>query len=108
MEDITLKKLTDIILEQAKRKGFGTKRSEINAMEKIALIHSEISEAGEAYRHKNLKGSDGLAGELASTVIRILHLAGCYNIDLEKEIIKKIKRNEKRKWDWKKLNETHS
>jgi hypothetical protein len=49
-----MKKLVDIIMQQAKEKGFGTKPEEINVAEKIALIHSEISEAFEAYRHNNI------------------------------------------------------
>lgn len=108
MKDLTLKQLTDLIMKQAKEKGFGIKPEEINTIEKLALIHSEISEALEAYRYKNLEGKDGFAGELASAVIRILHLTGVYNINLEKEIIRKIENNKNREWDWDKMNETHS
>ena len=42
---LTLKELQTLIMEQAKKKGFGTKPEDINISEKIALIHSEISEA---------------------------------------------------------------
>lgn len=107
MSDITIKKLTEIIMKQAEEKGFGTKKEEVNAMEKIALIHSEISEAMEAYRHKRIKGKGGFAEELADAVIRILHLAGVYNINLEKEILTKIESNQDRVWDWDKMNESH-
>jgi hypothetical protein len=51
MKEITIKQLTDLVMQQAKEKGFGTKPKETNVPEKVALIHSEISEAYEAYRH---------------------------------------------------------
>ncbi len=105
---MTIKELTSIILEQAKEKGFGSKKEEIDVIEKIAFIHGEISEAMEAYRHKNLNGKDGFSEELADTIIRIFHLAGAYKIDLEKEILKKIKYNKDREWDWDKMNEKHA
>jgi len=54
MKDFNIKQLTELIMQQAKDKGFGTKPEEINVAEKIALIHSEISEAFEAYRYKNI------------------------------------------------------
>jgi len=108
MPDLSLKKLTEIIMQLAEEKGFGTTPEEINTWEKIALIHTEISEAAEAYRRKNMDGKDGLAEELADTIIRITHLAGVYKIDLTKEILKKLETNKNRKWDWDKYNETHA
>jgi NTP pyrophosphatase (non-canonical NTP hydrolase) len=107
MNKISLQELTDIILSQAKVKGFGVSPDEISVYEKIALIHSETSEALDAYRHKNMDGKDGFAEELADVMIRVLHLAGVYKIDLEKEILKKIEYNENRKWDWENMNEKH-
>lgn len=108
MENLTLKKLTELILKQAKAKGFGTKPEEINVPEKIALIHSEISEAYEAWRHKNFEGKDGFNEELADAVTRLLHLAGVMGIDIEKEILKKTDSNKGRDWDWDKMNEKHN
>jgi len=32
-------------------------------------------------------------------------LCGIFDIDIEKEILKKVKRNNKREWDWEKMNE---
>ncbi len=95
-----IEKITDMVMKLAKNKGFGTKPEEVNTMEKFALIHSEISEAMEAYRHKRITGKDGMAEELADAIIRILHLAGVHNIDLEKEIIKKLEHNKDRDWGW--------
>jgi len=103
-----IKELQELILKQAKEKGFGTKPEEINVSEKIALIHSEISEAFEAYRKKNIDGKDGFSEELGDAVQRILHLAGVFNIDIEKEILKKLEYNKNRKWDWNNYNEGHS
>ena len=76
--------------------------------EKIALIHSEISEAFEAYRHKNINGKDGFKEEIGDAIQRILHLCGVFDIDVEKEILKKINSNRNRKWNWEKMNEKHS
>ncbi|MBI2023944.1 hypothetical protein HYT00_00915 [Candidatus Giovannonibacteria bacterium] len=95
-------------MEQAKEKGFGIKPEDINVGEKIALIHTEISEAYEAYRHKNIEGKDGFNEELGDVIQRILHLCGIFNIDIEKEILKKIEYNKGREWGWGKMNESHS
>lgn len=103
--DLTLKQLTDLIMQQAKEKGFGTKPEDISVAEKIALIHSEISEAFEAYRHKNIDGKDGFEEELGDAVQRILHLCGVMGVNIEEAILKKIDSNKDRKWDWEKMNE---
>lgn len=108
MKALTIQELTTLVLEQAKEKGFGTTPADINVGEKIALIHSEVSEAFEAYRHKNIDGKDGFREELGDVVQRILHLAGIFNIDLEKEILKKMESNKSRTWNWKGMNESHS
>jgi NTP pyrophosphatase (non-canonical NTP hydrolase) len=94
-------------MDQAKTKGFGTSAKEINVHEKIALIHSEVTEAYEAYRRNKHTGSNGFAAELGDIIQRVLHLAGALNIDIEDAIIQKLETNENRKWDWDKLNETN-
>ena len=104
-KDMTLKQLTDLIMQQAQEKGFGTKPEDISVAEKIALIHSEISEAFEAYRHKNIDGKDGFQEELGDAVQRILHLCGVMGVNIEEAITKKIDSNKDRKWDWEKMNE---
>lgn len=107
MQNITLKQLQELVMKQAEEKGFGTKREEINVAEKIALIHSEVSEAYEGYR-KNLEGKDSFGKELGDVLQRVIHLAGCMGVDLEKEILEKLEMNKDRVWDWNKLNEGHN
>lgn len=75
-------------------KGWWENTPENYIPEKLALIHSEISEALEAYRENQLTGMEddgkpvGLDSELADAVIRIFDLSGYMGIDIE-EIIKK-------------------
>jgi NTP pyrophosphatase (non-canonical NTP hydrolase) len=54
--------------------------------ELLCLVHSEVSEALEAYRTKN---DTNFAEELADVVIRIFDMAQGLAIDIEQEIIKK-------------------
>jgi NTP pyrophosphatase (non-canonical NTP hydrolase) len=102
---LTLKQLTEQIMQQARQKGFGTQPHEIDVPEKMALIHSEVSEAFIAYRHKKLQGKDGFEEELGDIIQRVLHLCGALNIDVEAAILKKLESNKSRVWDWKNLNE---
>ena len=66
-----------------------------NTAEKIALMHSELSEALEADR-KSITSDDkipaytGLEAELADTVIRILDFSGRHNLRLGEAIIEKL------------------
>lgn len=64
--------------------------------QKIALIHSEQSEALEALRLDESFGN--LGEEMADTVIKIFDLCGRLDINLEKEIDEKIEKNKKRKF----------
>ena len=56
----------------------------------IALIHSEVSEALEAYRHNDRAH---FAEELADVIIRTLDCAGGLGIDMEKEVLAKLEKN---------------
>jgi NTP pyrophosphatase (non-canonical NTP hydrolase) len=100
-----IKELQKLIMKQAEEKKFGTKPEDVNVGEKIALVHSEISEAYEAYRQKEIEGEHGFKRELGDAVQRILHLCGIFKIDIEKEIMIKLDSNKDRKWDKNKLNE---
>jgi len=102
-----IKKLQEIVMIQAAKKGFGVKPEDISVPEKIALIHSEVSEAYEAWRKKNIDGKHGFAEELADISIRVFHLAGVMGVNLEKEITSKIEHNQERDWNWDQLNEKH-
>lgn len=107
-ESISIGQVIKEVMRLAQEKGFGTKPEEISVPEKIALIHSEASEALSAFRHQKMNGKDGFAQELADIVIRVAHLAGVYGIDLEEEIIKKGEYNKTREWNWDKINEKHT
>lgn len=56
----------------------------------LALIHSEVSEALEAFRKDD---RDNFAEELADVVIRTLDCAGGLGIDLEKAVLAKLEKN---------------
>jgi len=54
--------------------------------EMMATLHSEVSEAFEAYRNRD---DDLFAEELADIAIRLLDTCEHFNVDLEKEIERK-------------------
>lgn len=60
----------------------------------FCLLYGEISEAYEAYRKKK----DDLNEELADIAIYLLGLSEILNIDLEKEIENKMKKNKNREY----------
>lgn len=67
---------------------------------KVALVHSELSEALEADRKDlfddKLTHRKGAEVELADAVIRIFDLAGAYGFDLGGAIVEKIEYNAQR------------
>lgn len=72
-----------------------------NVGEKIALVHSEVSEALEAFRSGNptddkLIEYDSAVVELADAVIRIMDLAGSFDMNLAGAIVAKVIYNSKR------------
>jgi|SaaInlLV_10m_DNA_2_1039722.scaffolds.fasta_scaffold93887_1 NTP pyrophosphatase (non-canonical NTP hydrolase) len=93
-----LKDLQSRIEELAKAKDWGTKPDDIIFAEKLALLHSEVSETLEAYRQNKITGPHSVTEELGDVIMRTIHLANIYNIDLEKQILNKIETNKTRDW----------
>lgn len=63
--------------------------------ELLCLIHSEVSEALEAYRNNN---SEEMAEELADIIIRVLDMAEGLKINIINEIIRKHEINKSREY----------
>jgi NTP pyrophosphatase (non-canonical NTP hydrolase) len=59
----------------------------------LALMHSEVSEALEAFRHND---KENFAEELADILIRVLDCAGGLQIDIGSEVKKKLEKNKTR------------
>jgi NTP pyrophosphatase (non-canonical NTP hydrolase) len=100
-------RLAEKVYDNNETKGFWDHPSDplIMVPLKIALIHSEASEALDVHRHAyDDEGEDSVIGmtpmqeedfteELADIVIRVLDLAGGYELDLGNAIIAKIEKN---------------
>jgi NTP pyrophosphatase (non-canonical NTP hydrolase) len=96
-----VRKLQEEIFTWAKEKGWLDRP--VDVPEQVALIHSEASEALEAWRnHEPVSWTDdkgkpqGIGSEYADLVIRVFHYACLNNIDMETEIQKKMDYNNKR------------
>ena len=50
----TIQELSKEIMQIAKAKGWVTDKGQCNVAERIALIHSEVSESYGAFRNKNM------------------------------------------------------
>lgn len=60
---------------------------------KLALLHSEVSEALEAYRAGDL---ENFIEELADTLIRTMDIAGGVTDDFKSHVLKKMEKNRNR------------
>jgi NTP pyrophosphatase (non-canonical NTP hydrolase) len=72
-------------------KGFSSEPARI--WEMLALIHTEVSEATDAY--KKGESVEQVGEELTDAIIRILHLLSALDLDAEKLFQEKMKKN----WD---------
>ena len=90
MNMVDLKKLQREVYQNKINKNFNV--TDI-AME-FCLLYEEVSEAYRAWRKK----LPDLGEEIADVVIYLLGLSAILGINLEEEVLKKIKKNEKRQY----------
>ena len=89
-----MKKLQEMIHKNSLEKGWwGDISPDVPTV--LCLIHSEVSEALEAYRIRDV---ENFKEELADIAIRLLDACEAWEIDLEKEILKKHETNIKRSY----------
>lgn len=87
-----LKTFQEMVHSTNRAKGFY--RTPTNLATKIALAHSELSEALEADRKGEPK--EHVAEELADCIIRILDMAEAHGLPVINEMIKKAEKNKLR------------
>lgn len=77
-------------------KGFSSDPARI--WEMLALIHTEVSEATDAY--KKGESFDHIGEELIDAIIRILHLCSALDLDAEALFREKMRRNWERPYKY--------
>lgn len=87
---VDLKELQKEVTRNKLEKGFNTK----NVALEFCQAHEELSEAFS----KHNKNQSGVAEEFADVTIFILGMCEAMGFDLEKELIRKIEINKKRKY----------
>lgn len=79
--------------------GSGWTKKPPSFLERLALVHSEVSEALEAYRRKGDDDHSKALGELADAVIRLMGMFdGKLTCELAVAIVTKINVNQSRDW----------
>jgi len=91
MKNSSLNSYSKLCHRIAKQKGFWDKKRNLGEM--LMLIVTEISEAMESYRNRD---KENFNEEIADTFIRLFDLCGGLGVDIEAEILKKMKKNKKR------------
>lgn len=76
--------------------GFWDDQGALTDASKIALMHSELSEALEAVRDENFHGDHGVCEELADVIIRIAGYSSARGLDLDAAVAAKMERNRNR------------
>jgi len=71
--------------------------------DECALLHSEVSEALEAYRDHRFDDPggfkpSGVAAEFADVLIRLVHYSHVHGFDLDAEVARKMAYNETRRY----------
>jgi phosphoribosyl-ATP pyrophosphohydrolase len=89
--------LVEICKEVANSHGFTVSWTktlyDMSVPEALCLVHSELSEALEAYRDNNIQK---FSEEIADVFIRLFHLVGDLDLDIVKAINEKIEKNKSR------------
>jgi len=89
----TIKEWQEAVHANAVRHGWYEENRQVPEL--LCLIHSEVSEALEAYRHRE---DAGFREELADVAIRLLDACEYWRVDLEEEMRKKHDKNIKRSY----------
>lgn len=95
----------DITKDQVRVIGLSKHIKDAFIAQKLALVHTEVSEAVEATRLEGyeengygLYTKDSFVDELADTIIRVLDICGQLDIDIEKQIEWKLNKNKSREF----------
>lgn len=87
---IDLKELQKEVMRNKLEKGFTTDDASLE----FCRAHEELSEAFSKFN----RGQPGVAEEFADVIIFILGMCDRFGFDLEKELVRKIEINKKRKY----------